>query len=107
MNENKIFALKAEICKALSHPLRIEIIDILKNNEMCFTDILNITGGLKSNLSQHISILTKIGILKMRREGKCNHYSLSSKKTLQVYNSIHNLLIEHLKKQTSLLKATN
>ncbi len=107
MNKNKFFELKAEICKALGHPLRIEIIDLLKNHEMCFSDILNKTGGLKSNLSQHLSILTKIRILKMRREGKCNHYSISSQKTLQIYNAIHELLIEDIKKQSNLLKATN
>ena len=79
MTGKKIFELHADVCKALGHPLRIEIIDLLQKKEICFSDILEVTGGLKSNLSQHLSVMTKKGILKMRRDGQCNYYSLSSK----------------------------
>ena len=63
MADKKIFELHAEVCKALGHPLRIEVIDLLQDKELCFTDILDVTGGLKSNLSQHLSVMTKKGIL--------------------------------------------
>ena len=104
MADKKIFELHADVCKALGHPLRIEVIDLLQNNELCFTDILEVTGGLKSNLSQHLSVMTKKGILKVRREGQCNYFSLSSKKVAQACRLMREVLIDNLKKQKAFLE---
>lgn len=104
MTNKKIFELHADVCKALGHPLRIEVIDLLQEKELCFSDILEVTGGLKSNLSQHLSVMTKKGILKMRRDGQCNYYSLSSKKVAQACRLMREVLIDSLKKQKALLE---
>jgi DNA-binding transcriptional ArsR family regulator len=103
MDNKRIFELHANVCKALAHPLRIEVIDILQQGELCFTDILDVTGGLKSNLSQHLSVMTQKGILKVRKDGKCNYYSLSSKKVAQACRLMREVLVESLKKQKDLL----
>ncbi len=103
MTDKEIFNLHAEVCKALGHPLRIEVIDILGKGELCFTDILERTGGLKSNLSQHLSVMTNKGILKVRRHGKCNYYSLTSKKVARACILMREVLIDNLKKHQSAL----
>lgn len=104
MIKNKIiYEMQAGLCKALSHPLRIEVIDILRDGELCFTDILEKTGGLKSNLSQHLSVMTRSSLLKVRREGQCNYYSLASPKVTEACSLMHELLGEHLKNQKSIL----
>lgn len=104
MMDKKIFELHAEVCKALGHPLRIEVIDLLQDKELCFTDILEVTGGLKSNLSQHLSVMTKKGILKSRRSGQCIYFSLSSKKVAQACRLMREVLMASLKKQKDLLE---
>ena len=104
MSSKKIFELHADVCKALGHPLRIEVIDLLQDKELCFTDILGITGGLKSNLSQHLSVMTKKGILKTRRDGQCIYFSLSSKKVAQACRLMREVLIESLKKNQEILE---
>jgi len=104
MNGKKIFELHADVCKALGHSLRIEVIDLLQEKELCFSDILEVTGGLKSNLSQHLSVMTKKGILKMRRDGQCHYYSLSSKKVAQACRLMREVLIDNLKKHKDLLE---
>ena len=103
MPDKKIFELHADVCKALGHALRIEVIDLLQDKELCFTDILEITGGLKSNLSQHLSVMTKKGILSMRKEGQCNYYSLSSEKVAQACRLMREVLVDNLKKQKEIL----
>lgn len=104
MDKKKIFELHADVCKALGHPLRIEVIDLLQDKELCFTDILEITGGSKSNLSQHLSVMTKKGILKMRREGQCNYYSLSSAKVADACRLMREVLITNLTEHKNLLE---
>ncbi|MBI2794648.1 MAG: winged helix-turn-helix transcriptional regulator [Ignavibacteria bacterium] len=104
MKDGKIFELHADVCKALGHALRIQVIDLLQDGELCFTDILEITGGLKSNLSQHLSLMSKKGILTVRRQGQCNYYSLSSKKVARACRLMREVLIENLKQGQSLLE---
>lgn len=103
MADKRIFELHADTCKALGHPLRIEVIDLLQDKELCFTDILEVTGGLKSNLSQHLSVMTKKGILIARRDGQCTYFSLSSKKVAQACRLMREVLVEHLKKHKEIL----
>lgn len=104
MTNKMIYDLHADICKTLGHSLRIEVIDLLENKELCFTDILDVTGGLKSSLSQHLSLMVNKGILVVRKEGKCNYYSLSSTKVVEACRLMREVLIESLKKQQQILR---
>ena len=104
MTDKTIFELHADVCKALGHPLRIEVIDLLRDKELCFTDILEITGGLKSNLSQHLSLMTKKGILKTRRDGQCTYFSLSSKKVAQACRLMREVLVDNLRNHKKILE---
>lgn len=99
MVDKKIFELHADTCKALGHPLRIEVIDLLQGKELCFSDILEVTGGLKSNLSQHLTVMAKKGILKARRGGQCTYFSLSSKKVAEACRLMREVLIEQISHQ--------
>lgn len=105
MRDKKIYKLHAEVCKALANPLRIEVIDLLQKGELCFSDILEETGGLKSNLSQHLSVMVSSGILKARKDSRCNYYSLSSSKVAKACSLMREVLIENLKKQQELHKS--
>ena len=78
MADKTVYELQAEVCKSLAHPLRIEVIDLLRDGERNFGDLLEQTGGLKSNLSQHLSVLANRGILKARKDSRFTYYSLSS-----------------------------
>lgn len=104
MQDKRIFELHADTCKALGHPLRIEVIDILQNRELCFSDILEKTGGLKSNLSQHLSVMVKKGILKTKRDGQCTYFSLSSYKVARACRLMREVLVENLVKQKEILE---
>ncbi|MDP2688365.1 MAG: metalloregulator ArsR/SmtB family transcription factor [Aequorivita sp.] len=107
MTDKKIFELHADVCKALGHPLRIEIIDLLQEKEQCFSDILNETGVLKSNLSQHLSVMTKKGILKTRRDGQSSYFSLSSEKVAKACLLMREVLLENLQEQQKILHKLN
>jgi ArsR family transcriptional regulator len=75
MPSNSIYILHAEVCKALGNPLRIQIINVLKDKEPGFSDILVETGGLKSTLSQHLTVMVGKGIL-LTQERLCRKQNL-------------------------------
>jgi DNA-binding transcriptional ArsR family regulator len=104
MQDKQIFELHANICKALGHAIRIEIIDLLQLKELTFGEILESTGGLKSNLSQHLTVMVSKGILTQRKEGQNAYYRLSSRKVAQACRLMREVLVENLEKQSQLLK---
>ncbi len=62
------FIKTAEIMKALAHPTRLFIIELLKEGELCVCEITEKVGADISTVSKHLKILRKCGILADRRE---------------------------------------
>lgn len=104
MTDKTVYELQAEVCKSLAHPLRIEVIDLLRDGERRFGDVLEQTGGLKSNLSQHLSVMVNSGILKARKDSRFTYYSLSSVKVAKACALMREVLVENLEKQRDLLR---
>jgi len=104
MADNSIYKLHAGVCKALGNPLRIQIIDLLQENELCFSDILAETGGLKSSLSQHLSVMVNKGILHQRKEGLNVYFKLSSPKVAKACGLMREVLMDYLKKHKTILE---
>jgi DNA-binding transcriptional ArsR family regulator len=104
MKDKTIYVLHANICKALANPIRIEIIEILGDREVAFTDLQTETGVLKSNLSQHLSLLVSNGLLIQRREGLKAYYKLSSEKIAVACRIMREILVDNLNKQHEIIK---
>jgi ArsR family transcriptional regulator, virulence genes transcriptional regulator len=96
--EKMIFELHARVCKTLSHPKRLEIIDVLRNTEaMSVSEIAKKLGVTKANASQHLAIMRLQGIVKNRREGVAILYSLGNRQILIAYDSLRKALQKQLK----------
>ncbi|HEY4784761.1 MAG TPA: metalloregulator ArsR/SmtB family transcription factor [Bacteroidales bacterium] len=103
MKDKTLYSLHANICKALANPIRIEIIDFLNDKEMSFGELQEETGVLKSNLSQHLSLMVSNGILIQRKEGLNAYFRLSTPKIGTACCLMREVLIENLKKQSDLI----
>lgn len=79
----------SDMLKALAHPLRIEIVNFLQNDEkMTVSQIqkhLNIT---QSATSHHLGILKYNGIVTSQRDGKKMYYELKHQRLSQVIKCI-------------------
>ncbi|MFX1564292.1 MAG: ArsR/SmtB family transcription factor [Promethearchaeota archaeon] len=71
------YELQSEICKVLSNPKRIQIIDLLKNGEMTVTDIAKALDISQSNASQHLIQMKAKGVVKSRRDGRQIFYGIA------------------------------
>jgi DNA-binding transcriptional ArsR family regulator len=79
----------SRIMKALSHPVRIKIVETLSNNgKMCVTDIYKTLNIEQSTASHHLGILKIGGILNCKREGKQIFYSLNNNNSLELLECI-------------------
>ncbi|MCF6096068.1 transcriptional regulator, ArsR family [Caldanaerovirga acetigignens] len=74
---DEIYDMYASIFKALSHPTRIKIIELLATKgEMC---VCNISENLKIDqptVSKHLSILKNAGIIESKKEGLMVNYKI-------------------------------
>jgi DNA-binding transcriptional ArsR family regulator len=95
----KIFELHADVCKVFSHAKRLEILNILRNQEMTAGALLEKTGLSKANLSQHMSILKSKGVVVARREGINVYYRIANAKIIQAYDLIQGVLVEQLEEK--------
>jgi len=103
MSDKMIYQLHADVCKALAHSIRIEIIDLLQDQEIGFGEIADKTGITKSNLSQHLSIMVEKGILIQRKEGLNSFFKVSSDKVSKACKLMREVLIERLERSTKIL----
>jgi len=68
------------ICKALSHPIRVQIVDYLKRIDKCFCgDIVELLPLAQSTVSQHLKSLKEAGLIQGEVEGPKTCYCLDKK----------------------------
>ncbi len=63
-----------KIMKALTHPTRLAILDILRDGEQCVCHIEAVLGLRQAYISQQLMVLRDAGIVQDRRDGWNNYY---------------------------------
>ena len=94
LTDKAIFEMQAEICKTLTNPKRIEILNALKTDERTVTDLVNILGASKANVSQHLAVMRHKGILTTRREGVNIFYRVANPKVIEACSLMKEVLFE-------------
>ena len=103
-SQKMVYDKQAEILKALAHPVRVAILDFLKDGEQCVCDIAEFAGSERSNVSKHLSVLVSCGVLECRKEGLKVIYNLKAKCIMEFFHCITNCLKQEAKDSEKLLK---
>jgi len=100
-----LFEKQAEIAKAIAHPLRIAVVNFLKDGEQCVCDIAEHIGSERSNVSRHLSVMSNAGLLEYRKEGLKVIYRLKTPCILEFFSCVSRVLKQQVKEDESLLAA--
>jgi len=100
-----LFKKQAEIAKAIAHPLRVAIVDFLRDDEQCVCDIAEYIGSERSNVSRHLAVMVNSGVLEYRKEGLKVIYSLKTPCILDFFSCTTACLKQQAKENEKLLKA--
>ncbi|MGG2092641.1 metalloregulator ArsR/SmtB family transcription factor [Bacillus sp. S13(2024)] len=76
--------IKAKFIRSFTDKTRLQILQYMMDGEKTVSEIVEITNGNQSNISQHLNFLKECGIILGRKEGK------------YVYDSLRNAQIEQL-----------
>ena len=104
LRKRLLFEKQAGIVQAIAHPLRLEIIDFLKNGEQCVCDIAKRVNSERSNVSKHLSLMVNAGVLEHRKEGLKVIYKLKCPCILDFFACISGVLREQANESKNLLK---
>lgn len=86
----------AHIYKILANSKRLEILNLLKVQEMSVEEMLKIIKIPKANLSQHLALLRHNGLVQTRREGLNIFYRIVDKRIVEPCKILHQLRGRHI-----------
>jgi ArsR family transcriptional regulator, virulence genes transcriptional regulator len=103
--DRKLYELQAQLCKTLSNPKRLEILDILKAaGEITVNALAEALEIPKANTSQHLAVLRQAGVVNSRRDGINVYYSLRSERISEACALTRQILLERLEDQMAMVK---
>src|SRR5512135_2191373 len=94
-NRNKF---KARVFKALSDPVRLSILNFLRDGEKCVCVIVPHVKLIQPVVSRHLKILKECGILSDRKEGNRRLYSITNPQILRIIDDLSPEFATSLKK---------
>ena len=83
-----MFTLAAELFAVLATPIRLRILSALCEQEKSVTELLLEIDTTQPNLSQHLAVLFKTGVLAKRRDGTQVIYCVQSEKAVALCRSV-------------------
>ncbi len=82
------FETEARLLALLAHPIRLQIVDLLRHGEMCVCDIQAALNQRQAYVSQHLMALREAGMVTCRKDGLRVYYQLSDPRILRVLEQV-------------------
>lgn len=98
----QIFELHADVLKALSHPKRLEIVHLLRDQALSVSEIQEMLDLPQANLSQHLQILRENKIVATSKKGKQIFYRVAHSNYIKACDLIREVLFERHQTDTKL-----
>ena len=99
----KLYRLKADVIAAAGHPIRLAVIDFLRDGEQCVCDIAEYVGAKRSNVSRHLGVLLNAGVVSQRKDGLKMMYALRTPCVLNFMKCVEGVLRERAKEASRVL----
>jgi ArsR family transcriptional regulator len=95
---------KAEFFKALAHPLRIRILELLRSGPLSVTQIQEATGVPGSSVSQQLAVLRGRNILATERRGTTIIYRVPEPELFELLDVARRIFNAHLSDTIKMLR---
>ena len=99
--------IRSEVIKAMAHPVRLIVIELLKEGEKSFSELMEYFDIDKSTLSKHISVLKVSGIVKSRRDGLEMFYHLQVPCVADFFKCVTAVIEDKIKQHQCCIRRVN
>jgi ArsR family transcriptional regulator len=100
----EVYCRQAAVSQAMAHPLRIAILNVLRQGPRCVQEIVQQVGGKQSNISRHLSVLVSAGIVQYEKKGLHVYYTIQRQCVLRFLDCLCDYLKEQIETDTKLLQ---
>ncbi len=97
------YEARARVAKALGHPSRLLMLDVLGQEEMCVCDLTKLVGADQSTVSKHLAVLKTVGLVVDRKEGTMMFYRVKPRCLEGFFKCVESVLAENLRQQRAAL----
>jgi len=84
--------LETNLLKALAHPARLRILQVLAHGEACVCHLTTVLQKRQPYVSQHLMILREAGLVTDRRDGLMVYYRLAHKETQEILDTLRQVV---------------
>lgn len=95
--DRRVYELHAEICKVLAHPVRLQVMDALRDGPKSPTELAEMIELSKANLSQHLAVMRHRGLVHRTRAGNSVVYTVSDTRLFEACATLRSLLRDQLR----------
>jgi DNA-binding transcriptional ArsR family regulator len=95
---------KAEFFKALAHPLRIRVLELLRGGPLSVTQIQESTGAPSSSVSQQLAVLRARNIVTTERRGTTIIYAVADTELFELLDVARIIFNAHLSETIDMLR---
>lgn len=87
-DNDRVFELAAELFGVLATPMRLRILSALCDREKSVSELLAEIDTTQPNLSQHLNLLYRSGVLAKRKEGTQVIYRVQSERAVTICRTV-------------------
>jgi ArsR family transcriptional regulator len=106
-NHQVLRMFKAEFFKALAHPLRIHILDALRDGELSVGELRDLLAVETPNVSQQLAVLRAKNLVTARKDGNNVYYSVSDPAVFRLLDVAKEIFNNHLVGMQDMLQLLN
>jgi DNA-binding transcriptional ArsR family regulator len=89
----------------LSEPMRLKILNLLRDGEKCVQDLVEATATSQANVSKHLKVMMQAGILSRRAAGTAAYYSVADDLTFELCTLVCDRLATRIEQQAQSFRA--
>lgn len=89
---NQLLEARAEVFKALGHPTRLAIVDMLADREMCVNELNESIDADISTVSRHLAVMRNVGLLSSEKRGNQVFYRLECPCITSFYGCVESVI---------------
>lgn len=104
--DTPVYEMKAELFKALGHPVRIRTLELLRDGDQAVSTLLEEIGIEASHLSQHLAVLRRTGVVTKSRRGNTVTYRLVDPALAAMLDAARAFLVGSLDRTSDALTGT-
>lgn len=105
--QRELREFKAEFFKALANPLRIYILDALRDGEHSVGELRDLLGIEMPNVSQQLAVLRSKNLVRSRKDGNNVFYGISDPTVFELLDVARQIFSNHLVGVHDMLQTLN